>query len=451
MFKKLISFALVLVLLLSNVVSFACETTSENTWLGTNATEAVFTDVNEGDWYYEAVMTMNRYGIISGYGDGTFKPLDPVSREEFALMMVVALKLELKDTTSSFADVSSNDWASPYIETAKNYITGYKINDKYYYKPTQDAEREDMAVALIRALGKSTGGDSLEALNDYADKDKVSGNLYEYVASAIYNNLMIGYEENGIKLFKPTATLKRAEAASLLLSVVKEEKIVFDVEEKVVMGDSDFSLELTYIEGGVILNWNYETDKAVSGYKVVASKSNENPIYPADGYAKYIQSNSTTIYIGDSYNNGDFLKFEPGEEYYFSITALAGDEKISSNVIRTMMPIAISTEGRVPVVRVSQLEDSILVQWNEISTQGLRGYKIVASKSNPNPVYSEDGYAFWITELSVLSKEIYAGTNYNGGDLGGKFIAGENYYISVTAVYSDAKIPGNAILITMPE
>ncbi|MCK5762842.1 MAG: S-layer homology domain-containing protein, partial [Clostridiales bacterium] len=292
---------------------------------------------------------------------------------------------------------------------------------------------------------------SLKALNDYADKDKVSKNLYEYVASAIYNNLMIGYEENGIKLFKPTATLKRAEAASLLLSVVKEEKIVFDVEEKVVMGNSDFTLELTYIEGGVILNWNYETDKAVSEYKVVASKSNENPIYPTDGYTKYIQSNSTTIYIGDSYNNGDFLKFEPGEEYYFSITALAGDEKISSNVIRAMMPAAISTEGRVPVVRVSQLEDSILVQWNEISTQGLRGYKIVASTSNPNPAYSEDGYAFWITDLSVRSKEIYVNANYNGGDLGGKFIADENYYVSVTAVYSDAKVPGNAILITMPE
>lgn len=288
-------------------------------------------------------------------------------------------------------------------------------------------------------------------MNVYADKDKVSKNLYEYVASAIYNNLMIGYEENGTRLFKPTATLKRSEAASLLLSVVKEEKIIFDAEEKVVMDDSDFSLELTDIEGGLRLNWNYETDKAVSGYKVVASKSNENPMYPTDGYAKYIQSNSAAIYNGDSYNNGDFLKFEPGEEYYLSITALAGEERISRNVVKAMMPVAASAEGRIPVVRVSQLEDSILVQWDEISTQGLRGYKIVASKSNPNPVYSQDGYAFWITDLSVHSKEIYVGTNYNGGDLDGKFIAGESYYISVTAVYSDSKIPGNAILITMPE
>lgn len=463
MFRKILILALVFLLAISSL-SFAEGVTGETeetidttvtdevdkSWLETEETEAIFTDVNQGEWYYEAVMTMNRYGIIEGYGDYTFKPMDAVLRDEFAVMMVKALKLETVEAESSFADVADGYWASEAIETAKPYLTGFRKNGELIFKPKEDAVREDMAVALVRALDKPVDDSVLPALNKFEDANEISDNLKNYVASAVYNNLMSGEIVEQLYYVKPMDTLTRAEAAALLLSVVKEEKIVFDDEEKVVLDDNELNLNITELEGGLSLAWTYDTDQEVSGYKVVASKTDETPIFSEDGYAKYVQGNEAVIYNNDAYNDGDFTNFLPGEEYFFSITALVGEEEITSNVIKKAMPKAISIEGKVPEVTVSQAGDGILVEWSDIDTTGLTGYKVVASKYDTSPVYPDNGYAKWITVLDTKSFYIEPGTSYNGGDFGGYFKAGETYHISITAVYNSGKIAGNTVTYIMP-
>jgi len=46
-----------------------------------------FTDVADGVWYAEAVNKMYEEGLIKGYGDGTFKPDEPVTRAEMAVLI----------------------------------------------------------------------------------------------------------------------------------------------------------------------------------------------------------------------------------------------------------------------------------------------------------------------------------------------------------------------------
>jgi hypothetical protein len=266
MFKK----SMVLILMFAMLFSFSVFAEDE-TWLETQETEDVFEDVNKDDWFYEAVMTMHHYGIISGYPDDTFKPGNPVLREQFASMMVIALQLEPVESKSSFVDVADGYWASKAIETAKSYLTGFVKNGEYRFKPQDDAVREDMAVALVRALDKPVNEEQLKVLEAYEDADDISENLKMYMASAIANNLMSGTEIDGKKYIKPMDTLTRSEAAALLLKVVKEEKIVFDTEEKVVLDNSDLVLKTDIVEGGVKLVWEYKGDKDATGFKVVAS------------------------------------------------------------------------------------------------------------------------------------------------------------------------------------
>lgn len=449
MLRKIFILALVLMMSISSF-AFADGETGNETWLDSEETEAIFTDVNQGDWFYEAVMTMNRYGIIEGYGDGTFKPLDSVLREEFAVMMVKALQLDIIETESSFTDVADGYWASKWIQTAKPYLTGFMKNGELIFKPSAVAVREDMAVALVRALDKPVDDSVLQALNGYEDTNDISNNLKNYVASAVKNNLMSGETIDGLNYIKPMDTLTRAEAAALLLSVVKEEKIVFDVEEKVVLDDGEFKLSITELDGGLELSWDYDTTENVSGYKIVASTEDGTPIYPENGYFKYTQDKKMIVYNNDAYNNGDFENFLPGADYYFAITAIVGETQISSNVIKASMPKAISIEGKVPEVTVSQAGEGILVEWSAIDTTGLQGYKVVASKYDTSPIYPENGYARWITEFNTHSYYIEPGTSYNGGDIGGYFKPGETYHISVTAVYNSGKIAGNTITYIMP-
>jgi hypothetical protein len=120
----------------------------------------------------------------------------------------------------------------------------------------------------------------------------------------------------------------------------------------------------------------------------------------------------------------------------------------------TAKPTTKPTEptGRVaPVVTAVATGDGVLVSWNKIASPDLVGYKVVASVSNANPKYSEDGYYSWITNANTTSCLISNGDGYNGGDVC-SFSGGTDYYFSVTAVYGDewVKIAGNAIKVTMP-
>ncbi|EFM08887.1 Endo-1,4-beta-xylanase [Paenibacillus curdlanolyticus YK9] len=50
-----------------------------------------FSDVKEGDWYYDAVQAAQQFGVINGRGDGAFGASDTISRQDMAVMTFRAL------------------------------------------------------------------------------------------------------------------------------------------------------------------------------------------------------------------------------------------------------------------------------------------------------------------------------------------------------------------------
>ena len=53
----------------------------------TYTTGKTFPDVAKKDWFYDAVMWAATRGIITGYEDGTFKPNQPLTRQEMVVMI----------------------------------------------------------------------------------------------------------------------------------------------------------------------------------------------------------------------------------------------------------------------------------------------------------------------------------------------------------------------------
>lgn len=308
-----------------------------------------FKDLKQNHWAHEAVMKMVEHGIINGYKDGSFKPQMQVTRGEFAKMMVLALDLPLvKSYNSSFEDVSKSDWEIKYVETAKYYLTGFRNNNGDYFKSKSFAVREDMAVALVKALQLEVNESNIEFLNKYEDKHKVSLNLSKYVGIAIKNGIMVG---SGNK-FEPQESLTRAEAATLLSRLINEEKVTYD-EEKITYDAKDevdevidtpttFKVEGEVKDNSVKLYWEKANEKGFKYYKVVISKYKERPKYPEDGYMVCLTNINETSYAispYSKYNRGDFGgKVLPGEKYYFSITAVYENEKVAGNAIKMEIP-----------------------------------------------------------------------------------------------------------------
>jgi PKD repeat protein len=93
---------------------------------------------------------------------------------------------------------------------------------------------------------------------------------------------------------------------------------------------------------------------------------------------------------------------------------------------------------------------TIRLDWDTITDSRLEGYKVVISKNNPDPELPDDGYMYWITDRSQNYSVIDTRTSYNGGDIGGYLKPGQAYYFSITAVYTNMKVPGNVIRIICP-
>ncbi|HEX9062095.1 MAG TPA: S-layer homology domain-containing protein [Clostridia bacterium] len=184
-------------------------------------TLASFSDVPSDHWAAKYIYEMVKSNYLSGYPDGMFRPEKQVTRAEFASMMIkVTGKTPTKQATSTFGDISVDDWYCPYVEGAKYYLTGYKKPDGTLdYLPNRPATREDIAVAVVKLKGHD--GDVadesiLEAM--FTDEESISNGTRKYVAIAVENKLMAGYTEG---TFKPQNSISRAEAAAILWRAIQ--------------------------------------------------------------------------------------------------------------------------------------------------------------------------------------------------------------------------------------
>lgn len=173
-----------------------------------------FMDVPGDHWAASTIQAMTNEKIISGYGDGNFRPNQSVTREEFAVMLIHAAKKSTpKLTKSSFLDVKKDAWSANYIEAAKEYF--YYTNDtqETYFYPERLLSREEAAAALARAKGLK-GSNKTQLLTDtFTDYQKIKEQYRSDITAALENKLIAGYQDGS---FKPQNTLTRAEAASLL-------------------------------------------------------------------------------------------------------------------------------------------------------------------------------------------------------------------------------------------
>ena len=102
----------------------------------------------KGHWAEKHINRLINTGAISGYPDGSFKPDNNITRAEFATILVKALNLEEK-TGKDFKD-TKNHWARKYISTAQAHgiISGY---DENTFGAEDLITREQMAVMIAKA------------------------------------------------------------------------------------------------------------------------------------------------------------------------------------------------------------------------------------------------------------------------------------------------------------
>ncbi|MBT2282372.1 S-layer homology domain-containing protein [Paenibacillus polymyxa] len=144
-----------------------------------------FNDVSASAWYYEAISIANANGYIDGYTDGTMKPQDPITRQEAAKVIAGILNLELNETAANvFSDSSSiAAWSKGAVggAAAAKIIAGYADGS---FKPLNSITRAEAVSALVKAVetdattaakpAKPKGTASVLNVNPPADEARLS-------------------------------------------------------------------------------------------------------------------------------------------------------------------------------------------------------------------------------------------------------------------------------------
>lgn len=113
-----------------------------------------FTDVSSSDWYYNELKVAVKYGYINGYEDNTFRPNNPITRQE-AMKIITTLKNNKDidiDKIYNYNDFKQiEDWAKPYVEGAieAGYIKG---DEKGNINPQGKLTRAESVTMLNRLL-----------------------------------------------------------------------------------------------------------------------------------------------------------------------------------------------------------------------------------------------------------------------------------------------------------
>lgn len=183
--------------------------------------DTVFGDVPAGHPGHDAVEAMAAREIINGKAEGVFDPEAPVTRAQFAVMMVRTLGLT-PQAKGTFSDVPAEAWYAPYVDTAAAYglisgVGGGRFN------PTGNISRQAAAIIAARAAklcGLNTELDASavrDVLAQFSDYTKTSEQARQALAFCYGQGI---WDSSALEI-QGTMPLKRWETAQTLYGVLR--------------------------------------------------------------------------------------------------------------------------------------------------------------------------------------------------------------------------------------
>lgn len=180
--------------------------------------ESPFRDVFESDWFYEDVLFAHSEGLLKGTAKRTFSPYASTTRAMIATVLWRMDGSPDAKSDSRFTDVAGDQWYSDAVAWAdeNGIVRGFGDGT---FAPNAPVTREQFAAMLYRYAQYS--GDAVEpsrSLADFNDADQVSTWAKDAMRWAVSSGILTGKPG---KRLDPQGTATRAEIAAMLRRFLK--------------------------------------------------------------------------------------------------------------------------------------------------------------------------------------------------------------------------------------
>ncbi len=173
-----------------------------------------FDDVDNGKWYYGSVLNTYLNGIFTGDAPRSFAPGQTTNRAMFVTALWRMDGCPLPNGLSGFADVPEDKWYSSAVAWAgeNGIVDGYS---QRRFGPMDELNREQMMTIIYRYeqyRGGGFSGDWMFRLS-FADAPRVSDWAYEAVCWCTMKGIVDGMGEN---MLVPSGKSDRAQLSAVL-------------------------------------------------------------------------------------------------------------------------------------------------------------------------------------------------------------------------------------------
>ncbi|MBD2353282.1 S-layer homology domain-containing protein [Tolypothrix sp. FACHB-123] len=175
--------------------------------------QTTFTDVSSNYWASQFIQQLSQRGVIAGFPDGSFRPEEPVTRAQFAAMVNKAFQKAPQRQAINFTDVPSNYWATSAIQQAYTigFLSGYPGNR---FEPNQAIPRQQVLVSLANGLEYSPNSNVESTLQYFNDASNIADYARSPIAAATEKQIVVNYPN--VKFLNPTSTATRAQVAAFI-------------------------------------------------------------------------------------------------------------------------------------------------------------------------------------------------------------------------------------------
>lgn len=108
-----------------------------------------FIDVPKTHWAYKEMMYMAENKIITGYGNGYFGAVDPITREHLAAFLYRYLKPQ-DSTNNPFVDIGDSNFKREILALTARGI--FSVNAEKKFNPKNNMTRAEMATVLVKTF-----------------------------------------------------------------------------------------------------------------------------------------------------------------------------------------------------------------------------------------------------------------------------------------------------------
>ncbi len=233
-FTKIIKTAVASILVASTVAASGFYTTAADS----------YTDVSEGSWYYDEVMYTKDNNLMVGFDDGSFKPLENMTRAQLVTVLYRLAGEPKVKTYNPFKDVTESNWFYDEVmwAYANSIVTGVTKNE---FVPGANITREQLAVIFKRYSDSIQNGGSVTPadITSYPDYTDVSAYAKEGLAWAVGAGLVNGIKDGDVTTLSPKSSATRAQVATIIKRFVTELP-----ESDIVSGHHPMTIEQVYAD-----------------------------------------------------------------------------------------------------------------------------------------------------------------------------------------------------------